>query len=72
VSGARSIAPRVVKAAETRGAMLRAPANQATTVFCGAVGAPAVWIGFKSPDHFAVRRHEGRAPLAGGREKIKI
>jgi hypothetical protein len=32
VSGARSIAPRVVKAAETRGAMLRAPANQATTL----------------------------------------
>src|SRR6185437_208718 len=33
VSGARSIAPRVVEAAETRGAMLRAPANQATTDF---------------------------------------
>src|SRR6185437_979098 len=33
VSGARSIAPRVVKAAETRGAMLRAPANPATTDF---------------------------------------
>jgi hypothetical protein len=33
LSGARSIAPRVVEAAETRGAMLRAPANQATTDF---------------------------------------
>jgi hypothetical protein len=33
VSGARSIAPRVVKAAETRGAMFRAPANQATAIF---------------------------------------